>query len=162
MQEIAKRNIVMRGYIEVRQSVDEGGDPILNPDGSLNMTAWDTQANSACIEALRALPQSSNPSGTCVCYNLPALDSSSGTFEAELRLYQLSVPTGEFAGIPPENIQVGLSYKGASVSPITSGAGISRVVARQNTNANTDPKLLQSYLFVGQIDKELMGKEIGM
>ncbi|KAK3323277.1 hypothetical protein B0T19DRAFT_200692 [Cercophora scortea] len=160
MEEIAKHSLIARGILEARQTTGQGSDTVVNPDGSINMTAWDAQANSACIAALTALPSSSNPSGTCVCYNLPALDSTSGTFEADLRLFQLNQPTAEFLGIPPANIQVSLSYKGASVSPVSSGTAAQKigVSARQNQNI----KQLQTYLFVGQIDKAQMTPGLSM
>ncbi|KLU82489.1 hypothetical protein MAPG_01561 [Magnaporthiopsis poae ATCC 64411] len=130
----------------------------LNRDGTINMTAWDEIANKACREALTQLPHSTNPSGTCVCYNLPALNNVTGAFEADLRLYQLTAPTGEFAGIPQQNIQVGLQYNGASVSPIPPAAAASmRISARQEpAGSGHNLRILQTYMFVGQIDKDRM------
>jgi hypothetical protein len=159
MQEIAKASLVARGFLQARETTGMGSNTVLNPDGSINMTAWDAQANSACNGALSSLPEASNPSGTCICYNLPALDNSTGTFEADLRLYQLNTPTGAFSGVPPENIQVGLSYRGASVSPVTSQTASQKVVVPKLSARQTDGnglKLLQTYLFVGQIDKTQM------
>ncbi|KAK3688739.1 hypothetical protein B0T22DRAFT_161463 [Podospora appendiculata] len=160
MEEIAKHSLLARGILEARQTTGQGSDTVVNPDGSINMTAWDAQANSACIAALNALPSSSNPSGTCVCYNLPALDSTSGTFEADLRLFQLNQPTAEFLGIPPANIQVSLSYSGASVSPISSGTAAQKIGL--STRQNQNIKQLQTYLFVGQIDKTQMTPGLSM
>lgn len=139
-----------------------GTGVVLNADGTINMTAWDDTATAACNSALTKLPESSNPSGTCICYNLPALDNTTGTFEADLRLFQLSTPSGEFEGIPPENIQVGLSYIGASVSPVTVASASKLVVGRADTSANGSLRLLQQYLFVGQIKKELMTADMNM
>ncbi|KAK0719333.1 hypothetical protein B0H67DRAFT_509621 [Lasiosphaeris hirsuta] len=165
MQEIAKSSILARGYVEERQTTSQSSNTILNPDGSINMRVWDGAANAACNAALKALPQATNPSGTCVCYNLPALDNSTGTFEADLRLYRLGEPTGQFQGIPPSNVQVSLSYRGASVSPVTvdraSQAAV-RTVTRRQTNADADLELLQTYLFVGQIDRAQMSQAMTM
>jgi len=139
---------------------------VLNPDGTINMTAWEQLANQACTEALLKLPESSNPSGTCICYNLPALSRTTGAFEADLRLYQLTTPSGVFEGVPPQNIQVGLSYRGASVSAVTAQTA-SRLVATRQEQQQQQPTiqsnttingltLLQTYLFVGQIDPDRM------
>lgn len=138
---------------------------VLNPDGTINMTAWDEQASAACRQALASLPQASNPSGTCTCYNLPALDNATGAFEADLRLFQLNTPTGDFTGIPPQNIEVGLSYSGASVSPISAATAGTKVVTKLAARQGQDPaslKLLQTYLFVGQIDKAKMTPDMDM
>ncbi|KAL2018365.1 hypothetical protein VTK56DRAFT_900 [Thermocarpiscus australiensis] len=169
LQEIAKSSLLGRGYLEIRQSTGMGSNTPLNPDGTINMQAWNDAANTACRNALRNVPAASNPSGTCVCYNLPVLDNSTGTFEADLRLFQLNAPTGDFQGIPQENIQVELSYRGASVSMVSSGtesgkaavpaAGVS---ARQDDDKGDDPALLQSYLFVGQVDKDQMTGKMTM
>ena len=142
-------------------------DVVLNPDGTLNMTAWDEQTSIACTEALSHLDIASNPSGTCICYNLPSLDTTTGVFEADLRLFKISEPTGRFATIPPQNIQVGLSYSGASVSPVRASRiqSTERVGSRSlQLEADLGPlherditlQLLQAYLFVGQIDKAKM------
>lgn len=175
MEEIAKASLRAKGgYIEARQSTADlttgpASNVLLNQDGTINMTAWDAQANDACNIALSHLPGASNPSGTCICYNLPALDNVTGTFEADLRLYQLSSPSAQFSGIPPQNIQIGLSYRGASVSPVSARTAsekvmVSAVAPRQNdaSNINANLKLLQTYLFVGQIDKAQMGTRLEM
>lgn len=173
MEEIAKASLRSRGYLETRQSTQETTGPasnvLLNLDGTINMTAWDALANDACNVALSHLPEASNPSGTCICYNLPALDNTTGTFEADLRLYQISSPKGEFSDIPAQNIQVGLTYKGASVSPVSATTAsqkvVSKVVAARQENValqNSSLKLLQTYLFVGQIDKTEMKTPLSM
>lgn len=172
MEEIAKAHLRSQGYLETRQDIQGTTGPasnvVLNQDGTIDMTAWDTMANEACNGALSHLSSASNPSGTCICYNLPALDNTTGTFEADLRLFQISAPTADFSGIPPQNIQVGLAYKGASVSPVSTSTATQNVVskvveARQaDVVANGTLKLLQSYMFVGQIDKTQMKADMSM
>ncbi|KAK4221563.1 hypothetical protein QBC38DRAFT_122064 [Podospora fimiseda] len=161
LQEIAKASIMARGYIEVRQTTGQGSNTPLNPDGTINMDAWNEEANKACREALAALPAATNPSGACVCYNLPALNNVTGTFRADLRLFQVSQPSGDFSGIPQDRIEVGLTYQGASVSPDSSGPRAAAPGSNNGTNANELP-LLQSYSFVGQIDEDAMDDEIDM
>ncbi|KAK0723398.1 hypothetical protein B0T26DRAFT_642955 [Lasiosphaeria miniovina] len=168
LQEIAKLTLVSRGFLDERQTPTVDSNTVFSPDGTINMTAWDDQANKACNAALKDLKLASNPSGAVICYNLPALNNVTGTFEADLRLYQLNEPTGDFAGIPPEKIQVGLTYKGASVSPVTSQTASTKVVAARQAAAGTAVeatgngplKLLQTYLFVGQIDKTQLSNPV--
>jgi len=120
-----------------------------------NLTQWGEVTNEACIAALAKLDVSTNPSGTCVCYNLPALDTNTGVFEADLRLYKISDARDQFSGIAPENIAVGLTYSGASVSQETTSAGLNtRTVG--GLRKRSDPQLLQTYMFVGQIDQAQM------
>lgn len=237
MEEIMGSYLLRRGFLEERQDLEAssvGQDPIFTADGTLNMTAWNAQVNAACISTLRQLTVASNPSGTCVCYNLPALDNTTGVFEADLRLFRISDARDAFAGIAPEQINVEVRFPGALVKtadePVVAGAaagaGSGSSTAAANTNAgkaspgvstsqaetgspssvsaasvgiasvgrvggsgdgeaadalapllaarlearqtpadlpsNDDPKLLQQYLFVGQINREKMVGEMTM
>ncbi|KAJ4257507.1 hypothetical protein NW762_008631 [Fusarium torreyae] len=141
------------------------GDVPLNRDGSLNLTAWNTETNAACRSVLGGLHQSTNPSGTCVCYNLPSLDVKTGVFEADLRLYQVSQARGSFAAVAPEDINVGVSYSGASVMPISpkdvNGTGLRGELPSMGKRAE-GLELLQSYMFVGKIDTDKMTDNITM
>ncbi|KAK1963735.1 hypothetical protein LY78DRAFT_739580 [Colletotrichum sublineola] len=177
--DVLERNYedVANRYIEKRQTTSAGAEWVpknevaLNPDGSINMTAWEVETAQGCTEALSHLNQASNPSGTCICYNLPSLDAKTGVFEADLRLYKVSEPNGAFSGIPPQNIQVGLSFNGASVSPISPDKA-GGTTARRDVNFEVPwstlqkravaPQLLQTYLFVGQIDKTRMTTSMSM
>ncbi|KAF5715133.1 hypothetical protein FMUND_7046 [Fusarium mundagurra] len=141
------------------------GDVPLTKDGSLNMTAWNMETNAACRSALGGLHKSTNPSGTCVCYNLPSLDVKTGVFEADVRLYQVSQPRGSFAAVAPEDINVGISYKGASVMPIqpadVNGTGLTGGKPGMGKREEGMP-LLQSYMLVGKIDADKMTDNMTM
>ncbi|ORY70459.1 uncharacterized protein BCR38DRAFT_332861 [Pseudomassariella vexata] len=131
---------------------------LTDDSSSLNSTAWNTETAAACMAALAPLTTASNPSGTAVCYNLQSLDTSTGAFMADLRLFQVSTPYGDFTGIPPQNIQVGLQYHGASVSPVSQ----SSVSSRDLETRATTPTQLQVYMFVGQIDQAQLSQPMTM
>jgi hypothetical protein len=169
LEDMAKANLRARGHLETRQAtLGNAASAPLKADGSLDMEAWNEAANAACRESLQTLQLATNPSGACVCYNLPLLNNQTGTFEADLRLFQLNEPTGPFQGIPQGTIEVELFYNGASVTevsqqPVTSAGVKVRQVSINNgtTDANTgNLRLLQSYLFVGQVDKDQMTGQI--
>ncbi|XDG09786.1 hypothetical protein ABKA04_009401 [Annulohypoxylon sp. FPYF3050] len=127
-----------------------------------NLTQWNTDTSAACESALSQLSAATNPSGTAVCYNLFSLDTNAGTFMADLRLFQVSTPSGDFQNIPPNEISVGLQYNGASVSPVSStnqSASASSSVGKRQTTA---PSVLQTYMFIGQIDKSQMTQPMTM
>lgn len=139
-----------------------------------NITEWEKTTRTACESSLQNLNGVvSNPSGIAVCYNLPYLDNRTGVFEAELQLYEVAKPTGTFANVPSEKIQVGLSYNGATVSPINASAlkardsfkvppSLDRADMEQQQNKRAAaPKLLQTFAFVGQINKSLIGSKPG-
>ncbi|EEY22417.1 conserved hypothetical protein [Verticillium alfalfae VaMs.102] len=149
-------------YLSKRQEVNPDSQVALNPDGTMDMEAWEEETTSACRDALAHLNVASNPSGTGICYNLPALDPTSGVFEADLRLFKVSEPSGQFQGIPPESIEVGLSFAGASVSPVEASR-ISGAVGQQRRAKRADVMdLLQSYMFVGQINPSNMQEKMTM
>ncbi|KAH6663948.1 hypothetical protein F5X68DRAFT_161182 [Plectosphaerella plurivora] len=141
-------------YLSKRQTV--GG---VSPD----VQQWMRNTDVACRDALSRLGAATNPSGAGLCYNLPALDTNTGVFEADLRVFKVSEPSGFWAGIAPQNIDVGLSFSGASVSPVeasrVTGAGMQGEIAKRQLGA---PELLQTYMFIGQIDQNRMKGKMSM
>ncbi|KAG6003402.1 hypothetical protein E4U21_002077 [Claviceps maximensis] len=142
-------------------AIDATANAVLAPkeNGEHDIAAWNTVTDTACTKALSVLPRSSNPSGNCVCYNLPSLDIKTGIFEADLRLYRVSDPRDDFAGVPPQSVRVGLQYHGASVSSISEQELIAMGLVKNQTRKQNrrdgtagSPRLIQTYLFVGQID----------
>ena len=172
---VSAEALTAKSLLRRQQQADAGNrtDGIqLQPDGALNLTAWDQDTNNACISTLRSITRASNPSGNCICYNLPSLDAKSGVFEAELRLYKVSDPRGSWTGIKPSDVKVSVSYNGASASPVKADAmtgkgmqgGMSSVVRRSSLEGREDhnPELLQAYMLVGQIDEKQMSEQMSM
>jgi hypothetical protein len=140
------------------------------PGPTMTVAEWDAQTMAACDGALQALNgQASNEAGMAVCYNIPYLDNSTGVFQADLRLFTISGPTGAFASIPSQNVVVDLSYVGATVSAVNASAigvtkrdGASSLISWPRHEANLDrrtvapPTMAQAYAFVGQINKNLL------
>ncbi|KAF7860367.1 hypothetical protein EAF04_008494 [Stromatinia cepivora] len=142
-----------------------------------NISDWNTQTEAACTQALGLLKaQDTNPSGLAVCYNLPYADNTTGVFKADLRLYNVSAPTGAFANIPSQEVQVALSYEGATVSAINMSALMARsddgtsliswprkISKRQSISDTSTGRaftLVQSYAFIGQMNKEYIGMDM--
>ncbi|KAI0127149.1 hypothetical protein BJ170DRAFT_363897 [Xylariales sp. AK1849] len=146
---------VVSPMLQKRQSTSINLTP---NQASMNLTQWNTETSALCMSALAQLNVASNPSGTAVCYNIPSLDTATGAFMADLRLFQISTPSGEFSGIPPSNIQVGLQYHGALVSPVNQSAVTTRDLERRAVS----PTPLQTYMFVGQIDQTQMAQPMTM
>lgn len=154
----------MRRYAETM--VEERVERRQSSPPQMNVTMWDEQTEAACSTALMMLNGvASNPAGMAVCYNLPYLDNSTGLFGADLRLYMISGPSGDFSGVPAQNVTVGLQYFGASVQTINPSelkkrdsyswpSGESEREIEQR--ASMTPSLVQSYAFIGQINKDLM------
>lgn len=133
------------------QRQDDGSGATTGSLNETDMAVWDEETEALCEQHLSQLSVASNPSGTAICYNLPSLDTTTGAFMADLRLYQVSTPSGDFTGIAPEEIQVGVQYDGSSVSPVQQNVETRSVkdLAKRQAVA---PTLLQSYMMVGQMD----------
>jgi len=147
--------------VEKRQSTATGP--------TMTVTEWDAQTMAACTTALEALNgKATNDAGMAVCYNVPFLDNSTGVFQADLRLFKISAPTGSFAAIPSQDVTVGLSYVGATVSAVNASAIGRREASKGgesliswprdelNKRQSATPVMAQAYAFVGQINKDLL------
>ena len=103
---------------ESEDDIDEPEDSVLDDDLAL----WNEQTSAACLEALRLDDnddtRSNSPAGISVCYNLPFLDRSTGVFQAELRMYNISTPVDEWQGVVAADIALELSYVAATAQLI--------------------------------------------
>lgn len=78
---------------------------------------WEAETQAACDKVVRELNgQVLSQFGVAVCYNLPSFDSATGAFTADLRLYRVAPAQGAWADISDDDVMIGLSYTGASVS----------------------------------------------
>ena len=165
--------LVRRDRVEqnMRRYTDSIVDPIERRQASsppTNATEWNAQTMAACTTTLEALNgNASNPSGMAACYNLPSLNSSTGVFEADLRLFTISAASGSFANIPSQDVVVGLSYVGATVSAVNASSlrrrrdlvsliSWPRSVDGMKKRQAAIPTMVQSYAFVGQINQDLL------
>lgn len=134
---------------------------------TVNVTEWNEKVLSSCSSQLRSLEVSAiNPSGVAACYNIPHWDTETGVFHADLRLFRVSEPTGQFNGISAEDIQVDMSYASASVSIVDNSALRRRGVAmpsmplpRSVLGKREEPALSETYAFYGKINQDLVGSE---
>ncbi|PBP18825.1 hypothetical protein BUE80_DR010476 [Diplocarpon rosae] len=137
----------MRRYIDtiISPEPESSISPRQAIPAGMNVTQWSADTAVLCtnqLESLRGV--ASNPSGMAVCYNLPALDNTTG---------------------------VGLSYNGATVSAVNSSTmakrsdDISMISWPRDVEidkrAAMIPMLVQEYSFVGQVNKELLVANMG-
>jgi len=91
-------------------------------NGSIDNAQWDTEAETACLNAMNSLNgNAGNPTGLVVCYNIPYLNAQNGSFESELRIFNVSQPTGEWVGVSAAEMMVSIQYAGATITPTTTG-----------------------------------------
>ena len=114
----------------------------------------------ACFKALTALNGvASNPSGIAVCYNVLMLNDTTGVFQADVRLYRIAPPTGDWETLDngPGKITTGLQYMGADVHTpsITPNrrrdvAPLPDATAEMTDRAVAPPQSVKNLTFIGQ------------
>jgi len=119
---------------------------------NLNNAAVNATVAMACTSALSNITTVSNAAGLAGCYNILFLNNQTGVFEADLRLYQISQPSGMFAGIQTTDIVPEASYPDATISTSSSKVKRNTLATRQSNNTLVQ---LQQYSLVGQVDKTL-------
>jgi hypothetical protein len=157
----ARLEDVAYGTLGKRQTTgtDAGTDAGTSVSGGINMTQWENETLSACRATLSTLSTATNPSGMAICYNLVQLDTNLGTFMADLRLFQLSPPSGDFEGIPPQQMKGGLSFSGATASKVNGqqlkarGMADGKLSKRQQ---DSGPTFLRTYMIIGRINNDQM------
>jgi hypothetical protein len=133
-------------------------------------TNWNAETDAACNSALTSMLQSNNPSGTALCYNLPSLDTSTGTFTADMRLYKVADASGSFEGVQLAEMHVMATFPYATVTMMSTptntgnesdsdGGKGARDVERRSTSP---PMLLESYMLSGHINKSNMTSNMSM
>lgn len=140
----------------------------LGPDGSFNASTWTAETHAACQSTLSSLRRSPNPAGSSVCFNLPSLDTKTGVFEADLRLYRVFPPSGAWEGVASEDVDVSVGFPSAMVDSIREedlqGMGLVGEVKGMTKRQSplNEPELMQAYLLVGQIKQDRMKPNMSM
>ncbi|KAI1420014.1 hypothetical protein F5Y12DRAFT_165179 [Xylaria sp. FL1777] len=125
---------------------------------SLNLTQWDADTVSACTKTLSTLSTASNPSGMAVCYNMVQLNTDLGEFMADLRLFEVSPPSGAWEGVPLQQMQGGVTFTGATASEINGQRVTSRDMGGDSLSRrqSSGPTLHRTYMIVGRINQDQM------
>lgn len=128
-----------------------GSDP-----SNIDQTLIDAALSAACDKALDPVRRVPNNAGVLACYNIPFLNTQTGVFESDLRLFQFSPPKGDFKKINPTELSLQLSYPNAAFSTVPKAS--QRRKREPKATGRDDPLSrtpLETFLFVGQISKTL-------
>ena len=114
---------------------------------------FNTSAGIECPSALESMQSVVNPSGLAACYNVPFFDSSTGTFVVDLRLFRVSAPVDQFAGIPWSEYMMEMMIPQATLSdPQQMGGDDNK---SNNTSGTGAPTMLRGFQNVGQLNFQL-------
>ena len=181
IEEILRRDADMMASLTRRQDANSAGTapqvsttPASGDAAKADLTKWEEETAAACGNAVAALNgQASNPTGLAVCYNLPFLDNTTGVFQAEVRMFNVSAPIDPWVGVSAAAISMTMSYAGATLQEmngtfakrgeigfpsiqlreVASVEGM--LVEKRQTTAV--PTALKVMMYVGQINSNLMG-----
>ena len=182
VEEVLRRDAELMASLTKRQDANSAElaplqslMPSSKAPSDADLQKWEADTRAACMATLTNLKgQASNPSGLAVCYNLPFVDNTTGVFQAELRMYNVSAPVDPWVGVTTADIGLTLSYLGATVQnmqgnftkrqfsypPIRrrqSSRGL--LIERQDIATMTEIKTL---MYVGRINSNLLGPALSM
>ncbi|KAI1918140.1 hypothetical protein LOZ58_005599 [Ophidiomyces ophidiicola] len=121
----------------------------------VNEQQFNETATAACVTALGRVRRAINPSGLAACYNIPFFNATTGTFAADIRLYQVSPPSGGFAGVPTSQYTLEMIIPSATVS------SPNRLQSNVPTGPNS-PMLLQDFRHIGRLDQLLQIEKLSL
>ncbi|KIX97649.1 uncharacterized protein Z520_06427 [Fonsecaea multimorphosa CBS 102226] len=124
-----------------------GSLSVAAPTSALNQTI-----STACINSLQSLTSVQNAAGLAACYNILQYDSKQGAFEADLRLYQMFQPTGNFQNVPINDIMISLTYPTSTTFQSLTKRRKRDVEARQSSSSMAE---VQQYTLFGTFEANL-------
>ena len=78
---------------------------------------WDNQTEAACVKAVSNLHgTTSNPTGLAACYNVRSFSNVTGSFTADLRVYQIATPSGDWTHLQPSSEMIDVVYDAAKIA----------------------------------------------
>lgn len=130
--------------------------------GDLSLSSPDVESNNntlqACTAGLQGLTNVTNEAGMAACYNiLDWHENMSGMFQADLRIFQFTKPTGEFADIAMDAIGVQLNYPNSTQSAALNSVKRTR---RSLQTRQTGLEQIQQFSIVGSFKIQLDLKKL--
>lgn len=131
-------------------------------DGDLSLSAPDVERNvstlAACTSGLERISNVTNDAGFAACYNvLDWHENMGGMFQADLRLFKFSAPTGQLANVATESMSVQLVYPNSTQFSILMNARRARRSLQERQNG---PVQIQQYSLVGNFKIQMDLKKL--
>lgn len=118
--------------------------------------AWNKEVEQKCTAAVEKLnANASSESGMSACYNVPFLDQVKGTFESELRIYNISAPRGSFASSTLDSLMISMDFPMATFSEFDGSLKSKRQLPQAQTPSNMGvqrAQLISIKKYIGQLN----------
>lgn len=126
-------------------------------NGNLSLSAPDVEGNNATLQActtgLQGITNITNEAGFAACYNiLDWHENMGGMFQADLRLFQFSQPTGQFADVLVDTIGVQLNFPSSTQFSVLMNARRTRRSLQERQNGLVQ---IQQFSLVGSFKIEM-------
>lgn len=127
---------------------------------NLDLEAWATETVKRCATKLNSARIASNPAGVAGCWNLPLLVARTGVFAADLRLFRVAEPTGDWADVPISAYNISLEYDGSAAIQARNLSDKERRASEAGMPQNTRLVKLIDSQFIGNLDQSLLSEKL--
>lgn len=127
------------------------------PTGPVNLNPMLNDTQAACMAVLNTA-QPTDDSGMAACFNINFFDNSTGQFQANMLLFKLASPAGNWSSLQPGSVHLALSFPGATASTMPSTANTNQKPAsRRSLAPRAGPMMLEAYTLLGSISAPFNG-----
>ena len=126
----------------------------------LDLEAWATETVKLCAAKLNSTQVASNPAGVAGCWNIPLLVARTGVFAADLRLFRVADPTGDWANVEISAYNISLEYEGSAAIQARKLSEKERKASEAGMPKDTKLVKLIDSQFIGNLDPLLLSQEL--
>lgn len=157
-----RNEMMARSLINHESDLERRSPQSLSNGGDLTLASPDVESNNstlqACTTNLQNLTTVTNEAGFAACYNiLDFHENMGGMFQADLRLFQISPATDEFANVSMDAIGVQLSYPNSTQYSVLMN---SKRTKRSLSTRQSSPVQIQQFSIVGNLKMQLDLKKL--
>ncbi|KAF8249955.1 hypothetical protein K440DRAFT_542508 [Wilcoxina mikolae CBS 423.85] len=126
---------------------------------NLDLETWSRETVKLCADKLKSITTASNPAGIAGCWNLPLLVESTGVFAADLRLFRVAEPTGDWKNVDVSTYNISVQYDGSAAIQARNMTEKERKASAEGMVGSKLTKLVDSQ-FIGNLDHTVLTKDL--
>jgi hypothetical protein len=119
---------------------------------NLDLESWSKETVNLCAKKLNSTTIPSNPAGLAGCWNIPVLVASSGVFAADLRIFKVADPTGDWVNADVSSYNISLQYDGTAALQARNMTEKEIVASAEGMPSNVNITKLVDSQFIGNLD----------
>jgi hypothetical protein len=123
---------------------------------NLDLENWSEETVKLCAKKLNSTTTTSNPAGVAGCWNIPILVADSGVFAADLRLFRVAEPTGDWINVDVSSYNISLEYDGSAAIQARNLTEKERRASEEGMPKDTKLTKLVDSQFIGNLDQSVL------